>query len=1324
MVKYIKSHSNYRLQNRHQVTHDGIIFERDISTVGGVNTFVNGQATVYQSGNFVMVVNNGGSIARHVKKDEWLASGDDNYFWDENTLQGYSSDVNGSVEQSILLKNDFMDLRSFAYYGSLSDLIENTVSQILTEYPYELYINTSKTLSNEEKQAYHFEQIGDTGYTSGSTWIEISNPGNIDILSQTLVNATSAKLGYFCNGGVNNYKVYIESGDNLSEEDISSWTVNPSSKDCYSVGDFLGKIDISVPDTMEFSIFAFLDSERKIRYLLYYESNIVQKIHIRPSMNENFYEDFIDNLGLFGKCLMGIYSGVKNTARFVILEESEKGTSKSLQLFVFPTGEGEYNLATDGVLTMEYVQRLGRIGNFYDDNYTDNMYRMMTHDSLKNLDWTKGFNGDEGEDNYYIQTGQKFSSLIRVMGYVFDQEKAYIDSIGNVNTITYSNRSNLSDYFLTDSLETEGWMVSTIYPYKLTNWSEFMSDDTQRIFKEDTTITVQPYNNGPKAYYWACSGDNMTRFDISNEQYHGQLYEVSGDSVCNVFTDYTNDSVLDVPEVNNEFMKRFRINSPYILSRKGTIEGVESLLSLFGMKSKRWATAVDTTATNYDFDITEYTIYTPYITDIWDDKLKMYRMDWYNSCKTISYPTQSYIDGMYIPYQGLPVAYRDIKNEENDNERRLYPYFDNYGYYDGGMYYQMNGGWLDYYPYRYDVNGKKLNYSASQPTNVETIRNVMLVNNIDELFTQPMSELYNGIVYYINDITGEYALINNYPYPIQTEYYNGVLQRYFEVQIFGGTVSVGGDLYTDKLVVSDPHIQINGSENRKDYYLNHYEDGTVIRIYYIDYTFTIESYKKSNNEWLIQGQPNTAVLFKDGCKYREFSDSNGIIPPNSDSSWNVSKDTSWYDLHVYRYYDGTNNSYKAIFVNDEDGSTQTKTITAGQPFNSPVNGKVYMPTPNPTHYFTLDNIETANQLNGDCPESNQNSNEIIGWHPIFDNDEKYQRLEAIVDNYEGNNPHTGNLQYDNGEEYIDRFAHLFKYASENRYFDESCFIDYESAYDTINSYGFSGLESKGKLIRELDGHVIDKNPDDSWNVVERLGQYDAYYTYSDGSGKNYEALFINESSAVTQTITDGQSFKSLLTGKLIIGRLNIDDTKVHAFINKINKINPNYIIDGQGFVLPQNPDGSWNVSMGTSWYDQPRYTYYGEPNTLYQATFVDSESGSIQTMTIKGGQIFTSPVNGTVKIQYKPVNIYNIDSLESLKKVYSQAPLSNGDGEPSQIMNTKKINLTFYIHSELNSQAGEEEVKYIQGKIIPYVEQLLPSTGIITVIFQKKTANP
>ena len=51
---YIKSHSNYVIKKRHQDTNDGTIFERDITTIGGINRFSKGQLPIYNSGNFII----------------------------------------------------------------------------------------------------------------------------------------------------------------------------------------------------------------------------------------------------------------------------------------------------------------------------------------------------------------------------------------------------------------------------------------------------------------------------------------------------------------------------------------------------------------------------------------------------------------------------------------------------------------------------------------------------------------------------------------------------------------------------------------------------------------------------------------------------------------------------------------------------------------------------------------------------------------------------------------------------------------------------------------------------------------------------------------------------------------------------------------------------------------------------------------------------------------------------------------------------------------------------------------------------------------------
>jgi hypothetical protein len=61
---------------------------------------------------------------------------------------------------------------------------------------------------------------------------------------------------------------------------------------------------------------------------------------------------------------------------------------------------------------------------------------------------------------------------------------------------------------------------------------------------------------------------------------------------------------------------------------------------------------------------------------------------------------------------------------------------------------------------------------------------------------------------------------------------------------------------------------------------------------------------------------------------------------------------------------------------------------------------------------------------------------------------------------------------------------------------------------------------------------------------------------------------------------------------------------------------------------------------------------------------------------------------------------------------------SDADGATSQIINVKNLDLTFYIAGDNTySRTAQEEIKYIQSKVMPYVEQMIPSTAIVNVRF-------
>ena len=90
---------------------------------------------------------------------------------------------------------------------------------------------------------------------------------------------------------------------------------------------------------------------------------------------------------------------------------------------------------------------------------------------------------------------------------------------------------------------------------------------------------------------------------------------------------YMSEITYTMPDVNNEFVKRLLLNSPYIWRHKGTLHGIDMVMSMFGMKSKKWAEkkgilnqSESDGSKSYDYEVKEYTSFTTRIKDEWSDK--------------------------------------------------------------------------------------------------------------------------------------------------------------------------------------------------------------------------------------------------------------------------------------------------------------------------------------------------------------------------------------------------------------------------------------------------------------------------------------------------------------------------------------------------------------------------------------------------------------------------------------------------------------------------------------------------------------------------------
>lgn len=1369
-MPYIKSHSNYVLKKRHQNVNGGTIYERDITTIGGRNSFSKGQVPLYQSGNFVITVNNEDNVQKSVYSQGWEQN-DNGEVWTLESLEGLIKDETGSEDQKIVLKQDYYNLRDFAYFGSCSELIRASISDILKKFPGELFVpyddtvvytykfndtqmvlkddgtTSAETISGLTAETTDYsEVIANNGYDSGSTIVGgipvfyynnsgftggseeavnddgsgttdeesivgnaktkiirlggdskflVDNPFNIDIHTSYIKDSEIAQenfLKYFADEGYKNYEAidyqgkahkftwsvnnfFIGIDDNGNEvyagKDIHFYvepsastkvssaggqkvvSVTSSNEDDGShhhcLGNEVAEITIKIDNGDEFVIEAWVGNNNKVYYLVdlkEYPDLIVRsskdfsvnstvdvdynkqevgikvtsaneklntavfKYRLRPKVE--FMDEFIKNLDSFEKILMNRETTPKYTATFNVIRENDFGYFTDLERFTFPTTYGGYNIGSTGPAYDDYVGNLADIAEFYDERFCDNMYRSMTHESIKNFDWTYLRHRTDEDEEDVKQSGDKVAKIIRLFGRQFDEILAYVDNIKNYNAVTYDNINNLPDYFFTDALDGDGWDVKQVIPYTLFEYtgnskhsddvSEKTTEDDEksnsfegkalhRLFTPDTSFTIKPYTSKldiyADGYFFGClcdvdepvtdelfdlekknnvidykttslnvtvtstteviGSEKVSKYQYFDSEGGGEFYakptesgelsendnvvttyitsingkEITGDTYIDCsgtlrvrIKNYSSENDWTMPSVNNEFMKRLIINSKNIWRHKGTQEGVEMILGMFGMKSKRWYDALPKYEKEtykytfkglrgvraYDYEIKEYTSFTKRIEDTYIDSLGDYKYNWINQSKNISYGTDE-----YVPYQGIPVTYRDT----NNGKRYLYPNFQKDATYDGNPYYQMNGGWLSVTPYLFDKDDNLVVKKENSNIYNETLRNIRSVNALQDLFEIPLQNLNDGDIVYVTNISGEFAVVDGRVYPLEEEYYDDkTTYRYFTIEVMNSSAIIGNAYFNDYVIVSDPY----SVDSKRRYGLADGEsDGISIKVYLIN---------------------------------RE------------------------------------NISDKSIYAYSDEESVSTFTVFE--------NGK-YMKGEDFTNYFRINDTLYSNELS------------ILGWEQLKTNDYDYYKVNSEKDYYFGNNPHTGHLHYDNGHEYFTYFRHLFRYAYDNSLFNEGVLSEYpkyedEDLYEDIDDFGFKSLIN-----------------DDSCQL----------------------------------------DYEDFLT----------EDSKIHYFGNYYND------------------NGSYEYSLD----DKPnKYEY--------------------NLSTINPKTIGVEPVDGSsvgYGWMHKPCGDNTVEG---------ETPI---DGVTNQIVNNKVVKVIFYIRDDnFYSKTALEEIKYLESVVVPYMTQMMPS-GVI-----------
>jgi hypothetical protein len=252
--------------------------------------------------------------------------------------------------------------------------------------------------------------------------------------------------------------------------------------------------------------------------------------HIKPK--DEYVENFFNNLNDFQRILLDRESIPIFTSKFLVPIPNDMGAfdgTSSYKRYTWYTPDG-WNLDISSGAFSDFIEEWNKISMYMDNegSKTDTLYRMLVHESLKNLDWSFERIEDEAKASAYMFGETKVKKMFHIYGREYDEIKKYIHGVEIMNNLTYTELDNYPDSMLKLNVEYEGWKSLSVV--------------NKNNIKETT----------------------------------GQLF-------------YGTTKKYNSHDLETEFYRRLLLNSPHITRWKGTKHGVEMLMNLFGIERDKWS---------------------------------------------------------------------------------------------------------------------------------------------------------------------------------------------------------------------------------------------------------------------------------------------------------------------------------------------------------------------------------------------------------------------------------------------------------------------------------------------------------------------------------------------------------------------------------------------------------------------------------------------------------------------------------------------------------------------------------------------------------------
>lgn len=505
-------------------------------------------------------------------------------------------------------------------------------------------------------------------------------------------------------------KYCVVNGDG-KEEKITSFAIEPKDvPECCEEGLVMYDITIKTEKSKKPYVIKVYYVGGDIVYI-YNNKKYPPMTEIRPQ--QEYIDDYFANLKGFKRQLLRQDTIPLYSNKFITPVEENLIWFYPVEMHIWPSKGYCIDISSEAFET--FIGNLFDLAQHFDELWSDNLYRSMTHESIKNFDWTYSRDYYEGDAQDNIEGGERMQKIIRVFGRAFDDIKLYIDTIKNIKNTTYDKYKNAPEALLSDEVSIKGIDVkSTISAdYDLDAKITAESLDTN-VIEKDKCWVDKSLSTLPKWY--------PTRR--------------SEDVFCDV--------------CDNEMMRRMLLSVKRIMQTKGTQQSIEMIFGLFGF------------GRGIDYEIEEEAFFTKQMipSDECVDGDGDSKHDWstvigsdgwkqVNSRKkgdlAVEINADKDLDLLYYEDSLSGVPMREVLLGR-ENTPYLVPYYDSTQLYDGDLIFQEKGGW-----------GKFIKRGDNDPLDdcfdyQETVSYLHVVGTVGELLSINSYTVENNTIYYVANL--------------------------------------------------------------------------------------------------------------------------------------------------------------------------------------------------------------------------------------------------------------------------------------------------------------------------------------------------------------------------------------------------------------------------------------------------------------------------------------------------------------------------------------------------------------------------------------------